>query len=192
MDTKETKPIVLKILILGDILVGKTSLLQSYIEGKFIKINLGTIGLDYKLKNVEMEDGKTITIQIWDTAGGERFRAITKNYYNGAHGIILIYDVTNKNSFDNLKGWVESIRKEISKPIPIYLVGNKIDREEERIITKEQGEEFAKNNGLLFFECTPTKIETVNLIFEQLIKNTYENYLNALKEKTKGKKCQIY
>ena len=197
MDTKETKSNELKILlILGDVTVGKTCIVKSYLEKEFIEINLGTIGFDYRLKKLEMEDGKIITFQIWDIAGGERFRTITKNYYKFAHGIILIYDVTNKKSFNNLKHWIESIRKEISKPIPIYLVGNKIDRESERIITKEQGEEFAKNNGLLFFECTPTKIETVNLIFEKLIKNTYDNYLNPPKEipkaKPKGKNCNIY
>ena len=192
MDTKE---MILKIFIFGDKLVGKTCILKSYLEGEFIEINDGTFVLDDRRKKVKMEDGKTVTIQFWDTPGVDRFPNITKKFYKDSHGILLIYDVTSKYSFDNLEGRIESIKKEILKPIPIYLVGNKIDIAERRVITKEQGEEFAKNNGPPPFECTPKEIETVNLIFEKLIKNIYEN-LNPPKDihkiKHKRKDCSIY
>ena len=182
MGTKETKQISFRILILGDYLVGKTTVMESYIEGKFIETFVNTFIFDFKMKSIKMEDGKTIKIQIWDTSPLQRVQPLINSYLKGAHGIMLIYDVTNKKSFDYIKGRMETLRKEISKPIPIYLVGNKIDMEKERIITKEQGKEFAKNNGLLFFECTPKKIETVNLIFKSLIKNIYENFLNFPEE----------
>ena len=109
----DKKDFLYKILLLGDSSVGKTCFLMRYTDNTFQEIHMSTIGLDYKLKNVQLDDGKIVKIQIWDTAGQDRFRSITRNYYKGAHGIIVMYDVTNKKSFDNVKNWVEQIREEV-------------------------------------------------------------------------------
>ena len=97
MSEEKKKELLYKILLLGDTSVGKTCFLMRYADNTFQEIHLSTIGLDYKLKNVQIDDGKIVKIQIWDTAGQDRFRSITKNYYKGAHGIILLYDVTSRN-----------------------------------------------------------------------------------------------
>ena len=106
---------VFKVLLLGDSTVGKTCFLMRFTENTFQEIHMSTIGLDYRFKKMPLDDTKEATVQIWDTAGQDRFRAITKNYYKGAHGIILIYDVTNQKSFDNVKNWVSQIRENASE-----------------------------------------------------------------------------
>ena len=104
-----------KILILGDQAVGKSSFLIRFTENKFQEIYLSTAGMDYKYKDVIYEEGKTIRLQIWDTAGQERFRTITPGLYKGAVGIILMYDITNKQTFENVREWINSIEKEAKK-----------------------------------------------------------------------------
>ena len=166
-----------------------------YTDNTFQEIHMSTIGLDYKLKNVQLEDGKFVKIQIWDTAGQDRFRSITKNYYKGAHGIILLYDITDRKSYDNVKTWVEQIREEVSEKVSIILVGNKIDDVEGRKVKTEEGEKLAKEIGLSFFECSAKTGENIDLIFNELVKKTVEAYtkldgqgskLNSKKNKKKG------
>ena len=117
-----------KILLLGDSAVGKSCLLLRYCENSFQESHLTTIGLDFRLKTINLEDKRKIKVQIWDTAGEDRFRAITRNYYRGANGILLIYDVTDQESFEHVRDWVEKIKEEASEEIIIYLVANKIDQ----------------------------------------------------------------
>ena len=150
----EKKEFLYKILLLGDSSVGKTCFLMRYVDNTFQEIHMSTIGLDYKLKTVQLEDGKMVKIQIWDTAGQDRFRSITKNYYKGAHGIVLIYDVTNKKSFENVSNWINQIREEVSDKVTIVLGGNKIEEEEKRVVTTEQGKKMADDFKLMFFECS--------------------------------------
>ena len=133
---------VYKILLLGDACTDKSLFLLRYTDETFQDIHMATIGFDYRLKTMKLKKGKNIKLQIWDTAGQERFRAITKNYYKGSHGIILLYDVTNLQSFENIKSWINQIREEASPNVVIYLVGSKIDLEEERKVTKKDGEKF--------------------------------------------------
>ena len=128
--------IVYKVLLLGDSTVGKTCFLLRYCDKTFQEAHLSTIGLDYRLKSMELDDGKRIKLQIWDTAGQDRFRAITKNYYKGANGIILIYDVTNIETFENVKNWIAQIKEEANSNVIIYLAGNKIDVGEENKVVK--------------------------------------------------------
>ena len=97
-----------------------------YCENSFQESHLTTIGLDFRLKTVNLEDKRKIKVQIWDTAGEDRFRAITRNYYRGANGIILMYDVTDQKSFEHIRDWVEKIKEDAVEEIIIYLVGNKI------------------------------------------------------------------
>jgi small GTP-binding protein len=179
----EKKEILYKILLLGDSSVGKSCLLKRYTDNTFLDIHISTIGLDYKLKEVKLKDGKTVKVQIWDTAGQDRFRAITKNYYKGAQGIALIYDITNQITFENVRKWIDQIKEEVSEKVPIILVGNKIDIVERRVIKKEDGESMAKEYGLLFSECSAKTGENIDSTFNQLVEKTVENYS---KVKAKG------
>ena len=148
--TTEKKEPLYKILLLGDSSVGKTCFFMRYIENTFQEIHMSTIGLESKIKTVELDDGRTVKIQLWDTAGQERFHTITKNYYKTAHAIILIFDVTEKATYQNVKNWVEQIREEVSSKVVTVLVGNKIDDVENRKINKEEGEEMAKECGISY------------------------------------------
>ena len=185
----EKKEVLYKILLLGDSSVGKTCFLMRYTDNTFQEIHMSTIGLDYKLKNVQLDDGKMVKIQIWDTAGQDRFRSITKNYYKGAHGIILIYDITNKKSFENVRTWINQIKEEVSEKVSIILVGNKIDDEEHRVVLTEDGEKIAKELGLMFFECSAKSGVNIDSTFNELVKKTVENYSKVAKGETlKNKK----
>ncbi len=123
-------------------------------------------GIDFKIKIINLEE-KLIKLQIWDTAGQERFRTITKTYYKGAHGIILTYDVTDENSFKNIKNWVKQIEQNAQNTVCKVLVGNKCDREE-RKVTYEQGQELAKDVGMKFFETSAKTNYNVNETFTYL------------------------
>ena len=191
----EKKEFLYKILLLGDSSVGKTCFLMRYTDNTFQEIHLSTIGLDYKLKNVQLEDGKFVKIQIWDTAGQDRFRSITKNYYKGAHGIILLYDITDRRSFDNVKTWIEQIREEVGDKVSIILVGNKIDEVDGRKVKTEEGEKVANEIGLSFFECSAKTGENIDMIFNEMVKKTVEantklegkgNKLTSKKNKKRG------
>ena len=192
------KEYIYKILLLGDSSVGKTCFLMRYTENTFQEIHMSTIGLDYKLKNVQLDDGRMVKIQIWDTAGQDRFRSITKNYYKGAHGIILLYSVTDKKTFENVRNWISQIKEEVSEKVTIILVGNKIDDEEHRIVTEEEGEKMSNEFGLPFFECSAKSGVNVDPIFNELVRKTVENYtkvggkgetLNKKKNSQKKKCC---
>ena len=164
-----------KILLLGDTSVGKTCFLKRYIDDTFQDAYLSTIGFDYKFKIVTLKNGKKARVQLWDTAGQERFRTIAKSYYNGAHGIILMYDVTNRKTYDNIRKWLNQIKEQAKKTICIVLIANKIDSDG-RIVTKEEGERLAKESNLEIFEASAKEKTNVNEAFERIIENISENY----------------
>ena len=116
---EEQEPPLYKILLLGDSTVGKTCFLLRYMDETFIDSHMATIGLDYRLKTMILGEQKIVKVQLWDTAGQDKFRAITRNYYKGANGIILIYDVTNINTYENIKKWLNEIKEEISDKVSI-------------------------------------------------------------------------
>ena len=190
MSEGKQKELLYKILLLGDSSVGKTCFLMRYADNTFQEIHMSTIGLDYKLKNVQIDDGKIVKIQIWDTAGQDRFRSITKNYYKGAHGIILIYDVTSRKTFENVKNWVTQIKEEVSDKVTIILVGNKIDDESNRKVSTEEGEQMAKECGLNFFETSAKSGINIDTTFNELVKKTVETYskIDEKGDKLKTKK----
>jgi len=159
-----------KILILGDPAVGKSCFLARYVENTFENVYMSTAGMDYKYKDVELGDGKLIKLQIWDTAGQERYRTLTTNLYKGAVGIVLIYDITNKKTFENVRSWITSIEEETSKKIILILVGNKADLKDERKVQKEEGEDIAKEFNLPFFESSAQSGLNVKSVFETLAK----------------------
>ena len=182
---------VYKVLLLGDSSVGKTCVLLRYCDKTFQEAHLSTIGLDYRLKTMTLENGKNIKLQIWDTAGQDRFRAITKNYYKGANGIILIYDVTNLQTYENVKNWINQIREEANPNVVIYLAGNKVDVNEElRVVKTEEEQKIADEYNLTFYETSAKSGININEIFEDLVKKVDEIYskLEVPKKQTKNKK----
>jgi len=169
--------IVYKSLLLGDSTVGKTCLLLRYCNKTFQEAHFSTIGLDYRLKKMTLRNGKNIKLQIWDTAGQDRFRTITKNYYKGANGIILIYDVTNHQTYENVKHWILQIREEANPNVVIFLVANKIDVEnEKRVVTTSEGKTIAEELKLPFFETSAKEGINVDEIFENFVENIDEVY----------------
>ena len=171
-----TSDSVYKVLLLGDTKVGKTCFLMRYTDNTFQETHMSTIVLDYRLKTMKLSSGKNVKVQIWDTAGQDRFRAITKNYFKGAHGIILIYDVTDEQSFDNVSNWINQIKEEASDNVIIFLVGNKIDDVDHRKIQTENGENLANTFKLEFFETSAKTGENVQKTFQTLVQKIDEIY----------------
>ena len=185
--------VIYKVLLLGDSTVGKTCFLIKYTDKTFQDVHMATIGLDYRLKNMTLKSGKNVKLQIWDTAGQDRFRAITKNYYKGANGIILIYDVTNPQTFDNVKGWISQIREEANQNVLIYIVGNKIDMKEERKIKTEDGEKLAGDYGFPFVETSAKEGININETFEDLVEKIDSVYSKFETNNSGGiKKNKLY
>ena len=181
---------VYKVLLLGDSTVGKTCFLLRYCDKTFQEAHLSTIGLDYRLKTMTLQNGKNIKLQIWDTAGQDRFRAITRNYYKGANGIILIYDITNLQSYENVKNWIAQIREQANPNVVIYLAGNKIDVVEElRMVKTEDGQKIADEFNLPFYETSAKSGINVNKIFDDLVEKVDEIYskLEVPKSEVKNK-----
>ena len=198
MNSNEDSDIVFKILMLGDSEVGKSCFLMRYSDNVFVENYITTIGLDYKLKTIKLDSGKVIKVQLWDTAGQDKYRTIAKNYYKGSHGILLLYDITKMSSFENIREWIQDIRQEVSPKSIIFLIGNKIDLTDQRKISKEQGEELAEEFKIPFFEASAKSGENVDEVFKALYEKIIEVYgylerekgskLN-IKQKNKGKCC---
>ena len=158
---------IFKVLLLGNSNVGKSSLFLRFVDDIWNDTFVPTIGVDFKIKTFDIDE-KKIKMQIWDTAGQERFKNIIASYYRGAHGILLIFDVTDKDSFKNLSNWLIEIEKNASKNVLKVLIGNKTDLEEKRVITYNQGKEFADTYGLKYIETSAEKNLNVNEAFETL------------------------
>ena len=160
---------------LGDTKVGKTSLILRYIDNFFNMNYLSTIGIDSKIKKITLSNGEEIKVKISDTAGQERFKSIASNYMKKANGILLVYDITDKLTFENINKWAEEINKDEEKTKPILLIGNKSDKLDERVVTKEEGEEFAKKccGGIKFYETSCKTGENVEEAINDLVNQIY-------------------
>ena len=159
---------IMKILLIGDSGVGKSCLLVRFVEDKFSPSFITTIGIDFKIKTVDI-NGKKVKLQLWDTAGQERFRTITTAYYRGAMGIILVYDVTDERTFANVKQWFKTVNDHANDDAQLLLVGNKSDMDT-RVVSYEQGEALAQELGLPFIESSAKDDSNVNEIFFTLAK----------------------
>ena len=183
MESSNDSDLVFKILLLGDSEVGKSCFLMRYSENVFIENYITTIGLDYKLKTVKLDTGKTIKVQLWDTAGQDKYRTIAKNYYKGSHGILLLYDITKQSSFDNIREWVRDIKEEVNEKAILFLIGNKIDMEDQRKIPKEKGVELAEEFKIPFFEASAKSGENVDEVFKALYNKICEIYGDLERER---------
>ena len=167
-----------KIIIIGDHCVGKSTILNSLVQGKFVN-QVSTIGIDFKTKNV-LVDNVNIKLNIWDTAGQERFRTIVGTFYRHAQAIMIMYDITDLESFESIHSWLDDCTKVLGtdtiKSIPIILIGNKSDLEEKRQVSNEYAQNVADNLGFLLIETSAKNIELVNDAFVSIgrvIKNKY-------------------
>ena len=143
----------IKLMILGDSTVGKSSILSKYCKNEFYEKYISTIGIDFQMKYININN-KKIKLQIWDTAGQERYRVVTKNYFNTGDGFIIIYDITNRESFNNVTNWVEQITTLAGEGIKCILFGNKSDLSSQRQVQKEEGKELAKKYNFNFYETS--------------------------------------
>ena len=164
------KSVTFKILTIGESGVGKTCILRRFVENKFLKNHLATIGIDFKTKNLIINN-KEIKLKIWDTAGQERFRNITTQYYKGADGIVLVYDVTDDGSFEKIRDWMTQIQANAEKDdLGLVLLGNKCDVEP-RVVTEEQGNKMAEELHISYFETSALTGQGIKEAFEQLARD---------------------
>lgn len=163
-----------KIVLIGDSNVGKSNLLDRFVKGNFKLDSKSTIGVEFATKNVVLNNGKIAKAQIWDTAGQERYRAITSAYYRGAMGAIIVYDIACKASFTSVSKWLTELHDYADSNITICLVGNKSDLTHLREVSKEDGEAFANENDLIFFETSCLSSENVDTAFKELLSKISE------------------
>jgi len=183
---------IIKVIMIGDSGAGKSSLLLKYCNDNFSEVLLSTIGVDFKNKFINHKN-KLIKLQVWDTAGQERFKTITKTFYRNSHGVIIVYDVTNQNSFDNVEQWMQEIATSCSENekqsvekiiVGKIIVGNKIDKISSRCVSFETGKNLAKKYNCKFLETSAKTGENVINLFESIVEICYDNCLEYQNKKT--------
>ena len=167
MNSEQEAQIVLKLLLLGDSSVGKTSILLKYISNKFDESSISTVGVDYMDKIIDYNKFK-IKLQIWDTSGEEKFRTITKNFYRNADGLLVVFDLTKKESYVHIKSWINEA-KENNDKLKTLLIGNKLDLKDERIVAIDVAKQFAEKNNLKYIETSAKDGTNINELFQAII-----------------------
>lgn len=170
---------IFKYIIVGESSVGKSCLLLQFIDNRFKDSHDLTIGVDFGSKTIKLDDGTNVKVQIWDTAGQESFRSITKSYYRGSICALLVYDITRRSTFDNLVRWLEDLRDVAYNKMVVLLIGNKDDLSAEREVSTEEGEQFASKNNLLFFETSAKTGHNIGEAFMQSATVINENIKNG-------------
>lgn len=166
--------LILKLLIVGDSSVGKTNFIMRFINNEFINNYLTTSGIDLKTKDIEVKN-KKIRIQIWDTAGQVQYKAITRNLFLKVMGAIIIYDITNEKSYNNLKSWVQLIREECGSHMQIIIVGNKCDLDSERKINQDEVMNYAEEEKIEYIETSCKTGENVHKVVKTICEKILEN-----------------
>eukprot|EP01112_Ceratiomyxa_fruticulosa_P011785 TRINITY_DN322_c0_g1_i2.p1 TRINITY_DN322_c0_g1~~TRINITY_DN322_c0_g1_i2.p1 ORF type:complete len:216 (+),score=24.39 TRINITY_DN322_c0_g1_i2:87-734(+) len=172
-----------KYVVVGPAGVGKSSLLLQFTDHEWYPQTDVTVGVEFGVKIVEVQEGVWVKIQIWDTAGAESFRAVTNNYYRGAHAALLVYDITRRDSFGYIEGWLEEIYAHSHPEIVVILVGNKCDLISRRVVQREEGAQFAKDRNLMFLECSAKDATNVD--------NAYLEACKILVKKVKEGKIKL-
>jgi len=165
-NTKRSYDELFKLVIVGDSGVGKSCFLLRYADDAFTESFISTIGVDFRFKSINVND-KIIRLQIWDTAGQERFRTITAAYYRGADGILIVYDITHRESFSSITGWLEEALKYVDDGVPFVIIGNKSDRTDRQVSYNEL-EQFGKKYNILYAECSARTGENIDNVFLEL------------------------
>ena len=174
-EEKKDSDMIIKLLLIGNTYVGKTMIVQKFIDNSFSKSTVSTIGVDLQSKIIDIS-GKKVKYLIWDTAGEDRMKTMTYSYYRGCHVILVVYDVTEKKSFQNVTTWVECIDKFAKSNVLRILVGNKTDLEDKRVVSTEEGKKLAEENGLKYYEISALKISGLHEMFEDIAKEYVEIY----------------
>ena len=194
---KKDSDITIKLLLIGNAFVGKTLIVQKFLDNTFSKTTMTTIGVDLQYKVLDI-NGKKVKYLIWDTAGEDRMKTMTYAYYRGCHVVLIVYDVTSKKSFENVTTWVECVDKFAKSNVLRILVGNKTDLEDKRVISKEEGKKLAEENGLKFYEISAKTMNGLVEMFEDVAKEYVQIYeqkaiknfqLRKAKETKAKKKC---
>jgi Ras-related protein Rab-1A len=179
---------IIKILLIGNSGVGKTNFIFRFIDNSYTAAHLSTVGFDFKSKIIKLpKSKKTVKLQIWDTAGQERFRTIISSYYKGAHGILLIFDLTETESFESLKNWLIEIEKNANKNVIKLLIGNKCDLDDQRAISFEKGKDFAEQFNMKYLETSAKNdynvTESFGVIGKELMDASKDNENMIVKRK---------
>ena len=173
----EEYEMMVKIILIGDSGVGKTNIMSKFLKNQFMEESKATIGVEFGSKLFNHE-GHKIKAQIWDTAGQEKYKAITGAYYKGSKGALVVYDITQKKSFENIEKWVNDLKVAGDPKITIILIGNKSDLEDKRQVLKDQGEEKARSFGCAFLETSAYSGDNIEKAFNLMVKEIYEKFSN--------------
>ena len=180
---------IFKIVLIGDTSVGKSCLLTRFADDQFSESYVTTIGVDFRFKTMIVCD-KITKVQVWDTAGQERYRSITNAYYRGAEAIMIVFDVTNKDSFTHIQDWMEEIIKYTGKDVVIIVGANKSDLND-RNVKKEEMEEFSKKKGIKIFECSAKTGDGVENAFKYMVETLIKKNDKTSKEKNNGNNSKL-
>ena len=176
---------IFKIVLIGDTSVGKTNILSKYLKGEFEPKSKSTVGVEFGVKNFKIENN-IVKVQIWETAGEERYRSITNAYYKGAKGSLLIYDITNKKSFENIEKWISDLKANTGDNISMILLGNKTDLEEKREVSIEEGKNKAEFYNITFMETSAFNGNNIQEAFNELITDIYKKNHELLENQAKA------
>ena len=177
---EEYAEMIFKIVIIGDLTSGKTNILTQYISHKFVQDSQPTIGVEMFNKEFEINQDK-VSVQIWDTAGQEKYSTLTSSYYKGAKGALVVYDITQESTFLKAEQFVKELREKSDKDVYMILVGNKIDLEEKRKVSKEEGKKLADKLKIGFFEVSAKNGTGIEDLFKNLIDHVYEKHNREFK-----------
>ena len=173
----EEYEIMVKVIIIGDSSVGKTNIMNKYLKNEFLEDSKATVGVEFGSKLFKIE-GHNIKAQIWDTAGEEKYKAITGAYYKGSKGAFVVYDITRKESFDSVDRWINDLKSTGDSKMTIILIGNKCDLEDKREVPKEKGEEKARSFGCAFLETSALSGDNIEKGFEMMISEIFKKFGN--------------
>mmetsp|Transcript_3417 Transcript_3417/g.4787 ORF Transcript_3417/g.4787 Transcript_3417/m.4787 type:complete len:211 (+) Transcript_3417:140-772(+) len=187
MSDRNEYDFLFKVLMIGDSASGKSSMLLRFSDNSFFESHICTIGVDFKIRSLHLDDNKIAKLQIWDTAGQERFRTITHTYYRHAGAVIIVFDLSNRTSFNSLPMWVQEARRFAPKHVQIILVGNKLDLAASRQITMDEAREFAASQGFDYLETSAKMNTNIDNLFHLAANKLRANHNEILKERAREK-----